>query len=96
MDTRSAHVIGKRRDSEERFVAKIEIERRESGFYCKWSAESEEGTLLGVKAFPIPNQIVPSAQDGFDFALSFAVENMRRARINRRPYLEPEHVRWNK
>lgn len=78
-----------------RFNGCIELERRSEWVQYAMRLEAEDGKFLLFLGRGVSRRVIPGGQDEFEFALSHAVECIRRYRYGRRarPF-DVESCRW--
>jgi len=72
----------------------VKLEAREEGMYYTWRLESVDGEFLGSTSRPVSYRVIPPDQDPFAFALSHALDGIRRYRSNRVRAFEVEAWQW--
>ncbi|SRR6266545_7180522 len=77
-----------------RFVGSINLQARDEGVYYTWRLESEDGEFLASTGQVVSYRVIPLGQDPFEFALSHALEGIRRYRINRVRPFRVEASQW--
>ena len=94
--TRTALVQGVLRDHRPgvRFDGSVKLEAHDEGIYYTWRVESEDGEFLGSASRSVSYRVIPLDQEPFAFALSHALEGLRRYRINRVRPFEVEAWQW--
>lgn len=66
------------------FVGSIVIDKRSDGYYFVWNLSSVTGEFLGLKGDFISNRIIPENFDTNTFILDYAIQSIRKYRINRK------------
>lgn len=76
----------------ESFVGRVCLELRPDCVYYTCRLEAKDGEFLGSVSRPVSLRVVPDGEDPLEFALSHAVEGVRRYRFGReRPF---DVTRW--
>jgi hypothetical protein len=94
--SRKASIGGryKRTGAEGQLRGEITFELREDCVYYVWRLENEKGEFLCQKAFPVSFSVISPGTDPFEYALSHALEALRRNRINRSHVYEIDNWQW--
>jgi len=78
----------------EPFHGTIQVEYRDECMYFGWRIHDEDGEFLGEHWRPVSLRVIPEGDDPFEYALSLALEGMRRYRIGRKRAFLVENVKW--
>jgi hypothetical protein len=70
------------------FVGSIVFDKRNDGYYFVWNLSSVTGEFLGSKRDFISDRIIPENYDTNKFILDYAIESIRKYRINRKKFLK--------
>ena len=76
------------------FIGIIIFEKRDNGIYFNWEVKTLQGEFLGMKGDFISINIIPSNTNSFDYALSYAIESIKKYRISRKKVFEIKEYHW--
>jgi hypothetical protein len=92
---RTAQVSGKCLEPQwgETFLGEIAFTASQGGIYYRWLLKNEKALFLGSKSQMVTRQTLQSNAEPFEYALSHAIESIRRFRMLRKRVCEP--LTWN-
>ncbi len=76
------------------FIGTIEIEEKVNGIYFIWKLKNLSDEFLGMKGYLIFKNTIPSDINARDYALSFAIESIKKYRISRKKVFEVKEYHW--
>jgi hypothetical protein len=77
-----------------RFGGRIRFEKGTGGIGYTWRLEDENGEFLSLVTRPVSLRVIPPGHDPFDYALTHAIEGIRRYRMGRQKVFTVEKWAW--